>query len=80
MSTMLAYQVSNFVKACEALQWGLIEGHSLTIEDRDMIEQSAAELLMRAEVSTKAPSRPPRPSSHGVWKRWDQPFDQESQP
>jgi hypothetical protein len=80
MSTPFAHQVSNFVKACEALQWGLIEGYVLTIEDRDMIQQTTAQLLMRAEVSTEAPSRPPRPSSHGVWKRWDQPFDQESQP
>jgi hypothetical protein len=80
MSTPFAHQVSNFVKACEALHWGLIEGHVLTIEDRDMIQQTAAQLLMRAEVSTEAPSRPPRPSSHGVWKRWDQPLDQESHP
>jgi hypothetical protein len=80
MSTPFAHHVSNFVKACEALQWGLIEGHSLTIEDRDMIRQTTAQLLMRAEVSTEAPSRPLRPSSHGAWKRWDQSLDQESHP
>jgi hypothetical protein len=77
MSTTLASQVSNFVKACEALQWGLIEGHALTIEDRDIIQQTAAELLMRAGVSTEAPGRP---SSHKVWKRWDERVDQESHP
>jgi hypothetical protein len=78
MSTPLAHQVSNFVKACEALHSGLIEGHVLTIEDRDMIQQTAAQLLIRAEASTGAPSRALRPSSHGVWKRWDQPLNQES--
>ena len=80
MSTSLAYQVSNFIKACEALHWELLEGHVLTIEDRDMIQQTAAELLMRAEGSTDAPARPHRPSSHGVWKRWDERVDQESHP
>jgi hypothetical protein len=45
MSTPFAHQVSNFVKACEALHWGLIEGHVLIIEDRDMIQQTAAQLL-----------------------------------
>jgi hypothetical protein len=80
MSTPLAHQVSNFVKACEALHWGLIEGHVLTIDDRDMIQQTAIQLLMRTDVSTEAPSGPLRASSHGVWKRWDQTLDQESHP
>jgi hypothetical protein len=44
----LVHQVSNFVQACEALHWGLLEGHSLSIEERDIIPQTAAELLMRA--------------------------------
>ena len=33
----LADQVSTFVRVSEALHWALLEGHSLTSEDQDLI-------------------------------------------
>jgi hypothetical protein len=59
MST-LSHHVSNFVRACEALHWRLIEGDSLSIEDRDVIEQAAVELLIRMETETSTEANPCR--------------------
>jgi hypothetical protein len=75
----LVHQVSNFVQACEALHWGLLEGHSLSIEERDII-QTAAELLMRVEDNTDAPGWPRTRPSPKVWKRWDEQLDYERHP
>jgi hypothetical protein len=67
-------QVTNFVRACEALHWRLIEGDSLTIEDRDMIEHAAIELLMRAGASTDA--HPGRPRTRGSNKALEKAHDE----
>ena len=75
----LAQQVSKFVAASEALHWRLIEGDSLTAEDRNAIERTAVQLLMRIEASRRAPARPQKPSSNKVWKRWDEYLDEEPQ-
>jgi hypothetical protein len=79
MSTV-AQQVSTFVKASEALHWALLEGHALTIEDRDMIQQTAIQLLMRAEGSTHTRRRPQTPSNDKGWTRWEVPLDDEAHP
>lgn len=73
----LTDHVSTFVRACEAIQWRLIEGHSLTLEERDILEQTAVQLLMRVAGHTDSPDRP---SSHKVWKRWDDELGQEPHP
>jgi hypothetical protein len=56
----LVHQVANFVHACEALHWGLLDGHSLSIEERDIIQQNVAELLMRVQGNTDALGWPRR--------------------
>ena len=73
----LTDHVSSFVRACEAIHWRLIEGHSLTLEERDILEQTAVQLLMRVAGNTDPPDWP---SSHKVWKRWDEQLAQEPHP
>lgn len=73
----LADQVSTFVRASEALHWALLEGHSLTSEDRDLIQQTAVQLLMRVEGGTNALA----PAHSGkVWKRFDDQMEQDGHP
>jgi hypothetical protein len=76
----LTDRVSTFVRACEAIHWLLIEGHSLTIEERDIIQQTAVQLLMRVEENTYPPNQPPIPSSNMEWKKWDEQLAQEPHP
>ena len=73
----LADHVSSFIRSCEALHWALLEGHALTSEDRDLIQQTAVQLLMRVEGSTDAPA----PQRNGkAWKRWDEQIEEDLYP
>lgn len=78
--TALAQQVSTFVRACEALHWALLEGHRLTMEERDMIQRTAVQLLMRAEGSTDTAASPQTSSHDKGWKRWDEQLEQDLHP
>ena len=79
MST-LNQKVSKFVAASEALHWRLIEGDVLSAEDRNTIERTAVQLLMRVEVSTRGPVWPQGSSRDKVWKRLDDHVKQEPHP
>ena len=79
MST-LTPQVSAFVMACEALQWRLIDGHALTVEERSLIQKAAIQLMMRAECWTDAPDRVQPALSDKLWRRWDEHLDREPHP
>ena len=78
--TALAKQVSTFIRACEALHWALLEGHQLTMEERDMIQQTAVQLLMRAEGSTGTAASFQTPSHDKGWTRWDEQREQDRHP
>lgn len=80
MMSALNQQVSKFVAASEALHWRLIEGDLLSADDRNTIERTAVQLLMRVEGSTRGPVWSQGPSSDKVWKRLDDNVKQEPHP
>lgn len=73
----LADHVSTFVRASEALHWALLEGHSLTSEDRDLIQQTAVQLLLRVEGGANGLALP---HSGKVWKRFDDQMEWDGHP
>lgn len=80
MMSTLNQKVSKFVAASEALHWRLIEGDVLSAEDRNTIERTAVQLLMRVEVSTRGPVWPQGSSRDKAWKRLDDHVKQEPHP
>ncbi len=47
----LRHEVQHFISACEAIQALLAQGEVLTMDERDVIELSAIELLTKIKPS-----------------------------
>ena len=55
MPNTVAHEITQFVSACEAVHFLLGEGHSLTADERELIQIEANELL--SKVKFDKPSR-----------------------